>query len=82
MLIRVDYFPCGYLISLVPSNERIVDLDLYTRVIWVNCWLRTVMQVFRSFHWGAPHSPEMSLLICCLEGEDLCVLGAEVVRRL
>lgn len=82
MLIRVDCFPCGYLASLAPSDERIIDLDLYTRVIWVNRWLRTVMQVFRSFLWGAPRSPEMSLLICCLEGEDLCVVEAEVVRRL
>lgn len=40
------------------------------------------MQVFRSFLWGTPRSPEMSLLICCLESEDLCVLGAEMVRRL
>lgn len=82
MLIRIDYLS-GYLAS--PKHhpmKRIIDLELYTRVIWVNCWLRTIMQVFRSFLWGVPRS-EMSLLICCLESEDPCVLGAsEVVRRL
>lgn len=71
MLTQVHCFPYGYLAILAPSDGRIIDLELYSRVIWVDCWLRTLMWVFRSFLWGRSDYPEMSLLIFCLEGEDL-----------
>ena len=49
----------------------------------MDCWLRTLTWVFRSFLWGRSDYTEMSLLIFCLEGEDLdaSVLGAELGRR-
>ena len=32
--IKVHCFPYVYLAILAPSDERIIDLELYSRVIW------------------------------------------------